>query len=200
MGTILSITPFGRGGAGPGVCLRPSPPSFIAQPLSYITSGTNRVSSLVALTVTTITHIFKGKGPKDTESNYRGISVAGVLAKLYGAVISARLTWYLETNNNNLRAWSQAGGRPELGVLQHHFALQHFRDLYRAPTNQGGKGVPLFVCLIDFEKAFDRVDREIIWLRLEERGIHGKLLETIKAMYSKVRQKVRINGRLGEGF
>ena len=50
-------------------------------------------------TVTTITPIFKGKGPKNTESNYRGISVAGVLAKLYGAVISARLTWYLETNN-----------------------------------------------------------------------------------------------------
>ena len=70
----------------------------------------------------------------------------------------------------------------------------------RAPVNQGGKGVPLFVCLIDFEKAFDRVDRELIWLRLEERGIHGKLLTTIKAMYSKVTQKVRINGKLGEGF
>ena len=58
----------------------------------------------------------------------------------------------------------------------------------------------LFVCLIDFEKAFDRVDREIIWLRLEERGIHGKLLEAIKAMYSQVTQKVRINGKLGEAF
>ena len=133
-------------------------------------------------TVTTITPIFKGKGSKDTESNYRGISVAGALAKLYGVVISGRLTRHLEINN--LRAWSQAGGRPEIGVLQHHFALQHFKDLYRAPTNQGGKGVPLFVCLIDFEKAFDRVDREIIWLRLEERGIHGKLLEAIKAMYN----------------
>ena len=33
----------------------------------------------------------------------------------------------------------------------------------------------------------------------ETRG-HGKLLETIKAMYSKVMQKVRINGKLGEGF
>ena len=72
-------------------------------------------------------------------------------------------------------------------VLQHHFALQHFKDLYRAPVNQGGKGIPLFVCLIDLiEKAFDRVDRELIWLRLEEGGIHGKLLETIKTMYSKV--------------
>ena len=149
-------------------------------------------------TVTTITPIFKGKGSKDTESNYRGISVAGALAKLYGVVISGRLTRHLEINN--LRGWSQAGGRPEIGVLQHHFALQHFKDLYRAPTNQGGKWVPLFVCLIDFEKAFDRVDREIIWLRLEERGIHGKLLEAIKAMYSKVTQKVRINGKLGEAF
>ena len=125
-------------------------------------------------TVTTITPIFKGKGSRDAESNYRGISVAGVQAKLYGAVISARLTRYLKTND--FRSWSQAGGGPELGVLQYRFALQHCKDLYREPVNQGGKEVPLFVCLIDFEKAFDRVDRELIWLRLEERGIHGKLL------------------------
>ena len=46
-------------------------------------------------TVTTITPIFKGKESKDTESNYRGISVAGALAKLYGVVISGRLTRHL---------------------------------------------------------------------------------------------------------
>ena len=149
-------------------------------------------------TVTTITAIFKGKGSKSIESNYRGISVSCILAKLYGSVIEARLSRYLE--GKQLRAWSQAGGRPKMGVLQHQFALQHFKDLYRAPISKGGKGAPLFVCLIDFEKAFDKVDRKLIWLRLEERGINGKCLEAIKAMYNKVTQKVKINGKLGEGF
>ena len=35
-------------------------------------------------TVTTITPFLKDKGSKDTESNYRGISVVGALVKLYG--------------------------------------------------------------------------------------------------------------------
>ena len=82
------------------------------------------------------------------------------------------------------------------------------------PINKGGKGAPLFVCLIDFEKAFDRVDRSewpfiiiiirvdrsLIWLRLEERGINGKCLNAIKAMYDKVTQKVKVGSFFGEGF
>ena len=97
-----------------------------------------------------------------------------VLTKLYGSVIEARLSRYLE--GNQLRAWSQAGGRPSMGVLQHQFALQHFKNFYRAPISKGGKGAPLFVCLTDFEKAFDKVDRKLIWLRLEEQGVNGKCL------------------------
>ena len=50
-----------------------------------------------------------------------------------------------------------------------------FKD--RAPISKGGKGAPLFVCLIDFEKAFDKVDRKLIWLRLEKRGINGRCPE-----------------------
>ena len=79
-------------------------------------------------------------------------------------------------NNNNRRLVTLAEhtsdhGRQTNSSTEEKGEQHHFKDLYRAPTNQGGKGVPLFVCLIDFEKAFDRVDREIIWRRLEERGI-----------------------------
>ena len=64
-------------------------------------------------TVTMITAILKGKGSKSIESNYRGISVSCVLAKLYGSVIGARLSRYLE--GNKLRAWSHAGVIPKGG-------------------------------------------------------------------------------------
>ena len=39
---------------------------------------------------------------------------------------------------------------------------------------------------IDFEKAFDKVDRNLIWIRLQEHGIHGKFLNAIKAVYDEV--------------
>ena len=92
------------------------------------------------------------------------------------------------------------GGTGIIGEELVYFALQHFKDLYRTPINKGGKGAPLFVCLIDFEKAFDRVDRSLIGFRLEERGINGKCLNAIKAMYDKVTQKVKVGSILGEGF
>ena len=36
--------------------------------------------------------------------------------------------------------------------------------------------------------------------RMEERGVHGVFLQAIKAMFHVVRQKVRVNGNLGEEF
>ena len=82
----------------------------------------------------------------------------------------------------SLRVQSQAGGRPKQGVHQHLFTIQHLKDLYKAPIRKGGRAAPLFMCCIDFEKAFDKVDRNLIWIRLEERGIHGKFLNAIKAV------------------
>ena len=71
-----------------------------------------------------------------------------------------------------------------MGVLHHHFVLQHLQNKYRAAKNKGGKAsiiiiiiknkggkaAPLYVCFVDFEKAFDKVNRDLIWMRLEERA------------------------------
>ena len=148
--------------------------------------------------VSTLSPIFKGKGSDSECSNYRGVFVANSLAKIYGRVIGARLSQFLEVNG--LRAWSQAGGRQRMGVLHHHFVLQHLQNKYRAAKNKGGKAAPLYVCFVDFEKAFDKVNRDLIWMRLEERGLHGTFLGAIKAMYNTVIQKVKVGGKLGEEF
>ena len=100
------------------------------------------------------------------------MSVAGTLAKIYDSILGNRLRNYMEMYN--LRARLQAGGRPKQGVHQHLFTIQHLKDLYKAPIRKGGRATPLFMCFIDFEKAFDKVDINLIWTRLEERGIHRK--------------------------
>ena len=142
--------------------------------------------------------IYKGKGNPDEEGNYRGVSVAGTLAKMYGSILGNRLRNYIITYN--LRARSQAGGRPKQGVHQHLFTIQHLKDLYKAPIRKGGRAAPLFMCFIDFEKGFDNVDRNLIWIRLEERGIHGKFLNAIKAVYDEVIIRVKTNGNYGDDF
>ena len=76
---------------------------------------------------------------------------------------------------------------------------QHLKETYEAPKPLGRKG-PLYVGLVDFEKAFDSVPRDFIWLRLEERGVHGVFLQAIKAMFHVAKQKVKVNGNLEEEF
>jgi hypothetical protein len=59
---------------------------------------------------------------------------------------------------------------------------------------------PLYIAFIDFRKAYDSVDRSVLWAALAKLGLHGPILETLKAMYADVRMAVRLAGRVGELF
>ena len=54
--------------------------------------------------------------------------------------------------------------------------------------------------MIDFEKAFDRVDRNLLWARLRDRGLSGQMLSAIRRCYDKVQLRVKVNGKRGERF
>ena len=41
----------------------------------------------------------------------------------------------------------------------------------------------LYVALVDFRKAYDLIDRDILWYKLIRYGIRGKVLNIIKSMY-----------------
>jgi hypothetical protein len=56
----------------------------------------------------------------------------------------------------------------------------------------------LFVTFIDFEKAFDSVERKIIWLTLQEYGIPGKIIQIIKILYDGFRCKIFHEGKFCE--
>ena len=42
---------------------------------------------------------------------------------------------------------------------------------------------PVYAFYIDFKKAFDLVDRDLLLVRLDEMGIKGRLLIMIQALY-----------------
>ena len=56
---------------------------------------------------------------------------------------------------------------------------------------------PLIILQIDFSKAFDSVDHETLWRVLESYGIHGRMLDALRASYAEVRMRVKVNGKLG---
>ncbi|GLC46236.1 hypothetical protein PLESTB_001538400 [Pleodorina starrii] len=136
------------------------------------------------------------KGDVMDMSNYRGLAVGGVLAKLYAFLLENRLNGWSE--NCGARSPYQGGFRRKRGTVHNIFALRHLLDSHRRAG--GAINHPLFVCQIDFEKAFDRVPRDLLWLRLEERGLSPEALKAIKACYDKVTLKLRVNGATGCPF
>ena len=59
---------------------------------------------------------------------------------------------------------------------------------------------PLYINFIDFEKAFDSVDRDMIWMLMHHYGIPAKFVTLIQQMYENSTCQVIHNRKLSETF
>ena len=139
-----------------------------------------------------LTPVPKPKGNPAVMDNYRGIAVGGALSKLFSIVLTARLDAWAE--RGGWRAAGQAGFRSGRGTTDNAFVLQHLIEKYTVDKKQ------LFTAFIDFRKAYDCVDRELLWRKLQGMGLHGRMLTVLQGMYEHVRMQVRCHGTLGAAF
>ncbi len=124
--------------------------------------------------------------------NYRGISLLSVAGKLFTAAISSRISQYLESNN--MLANEQNGFRAERSCLDHIFSLQdvcNIRNKLRQST---------FLTFIDFSKAFDFINHELLYHKLLNLNINGKIYNSIRNIYARPQSCVQLNGILTEWF
>lgn len=56
------------------------------------------------------------------------------------------------------------------------------------------------MCFVDFVKAFDMVQRELLWIRLSQLGIQGKFLDALRYLYKQVSMRVKLSGKLADTF
>jgi hypothetical protein len=56
------------------------------------------------------------------------------------------------------------------------------------------------VVYVDLEKAYDRVNRELLWAKLAERGMPAGLIDAVKVVYADVQMCVRSGGELSRAF
>lgn len=136
-----------------------------------------------------IIHTLYKSGDVHEPSNYRGITVGTALSKLYACVLNNRITKWAESNN--IRAIGQAGFRDDHRTVDQLFVINAIKDTYKA------KKKSLFCCFVDFKKAFDLVNRTLLWRRLKMIGISGTMLSAIKTIYSNVTCKVKSSTGLG---
>ncbi len=57
-----------------------------------------------------------------------------------------------------------------------------------------------FACFIDFRKAFDFVNRDLLWYQLLEYEVNGKFYKSLQSLYNAPLACVRINEFLTEWF
>ena len=117
--------------------------------------------------------------------SYRGISLLSVPYKIYADILNQRLTKWLE--ENKLLVEEQNGFRKKRNCVEHIYTLYtiiNSRKLSKQST---------YVCFIDYKKAFDTVNRDLLWYKLMCIGITGRILDAIQSLYVNVQCTVKIN-------
>ncbi len=124
--------------------------------------------------------------------NYRGISLLCCISKMYSKILNKRMLNYAE--DNNILVDEQNGFRKKRSCTDHTFVLNS------VIKNRMNEGKPTYAAFIDFQKAFDFVNRDLMFYRLLLYGYKGKLYKSIKSMYLQTYCMVRVNEMLSDCF
>ena len=78
--------------------------------------------------------------------------------------------------------------------------MNHISSLAYVVKTRIKKKRDTFAAFIDISKAYDRVDRTLLWGKLIKLGPSGIMLEALKTLYTEVKCAVRINGQISDWF
>jgi hypothetical protein len=124
--------------------------------------------------------------------NYRGISLLSTISKVYTSVLNSRISRYLE--EENILTEEQNGFRKGRSCLDSMFMLTSIA------RNRLNMGESTFAAFVDFEKAFDWVDRELLQCKLLENNIEGRVYMSIKSLYGKTEACIKLNDMITRKF
>ena len=129
--------------------------------------------------------IFK-KGCRLMVSNYRPISLLSNINKIFEKIMHKRIYSFLE--KFQLLYNLQFGFRTKYSTSH---ALIHMTETIRAALDSGSVTCGIFV---DFQKAFDTVNHEILLKKLDHYGFRGVINDWFRSYLTGRKQKVVING------
>lgn len=120
-----------------------------------------------------IVPIYKNKGDHRDCGNYRGISLLVIGGKVMAKVLQARLAELAEGILNE----SQCGFRPERSTIDMIFSLRQVQEKCIEQYKE------LYIVFVDFRKAFDSVDRQMLWKVLRVFGCPDRFINIIRQFH-----------------
>ena len=125
--------------------------------------------------------------------NHRRISLVAHAGKVLLKIVATRLSAYCEARN--LLPEEKCGSRPHRSTTDIMFVVRRLQELGRKAR------VYLFLCFIDLQKAYDSVDRTLLWQVLARVGTPPQMIEGIHHFHDGMRACVRSDdGRCSEWF
>ena len=132
-----------------------------------------------------ITPVHKGDS-KALPVNYRPIALTSHIIKIFEKILRKHLVDFM--NKHNLFNSNQHGFRAGRSCLSQ--LLEHFDQILDILED----GANVDVIYIDFAKAFDKLDFNIVFKKLKKMGIQGRVFNWIKAFLTERYQQVVVNG------
>ena len=130
--------------------------------------------------------VYKNKGDPHLVVNYRPISLLSNINKIFEKLVHERLYCFLEMHECIYEL--QFGFRTKHST---NHALISLTEMVRNALDNSNFACGIFV---DFQKAFDTVDHDILLQKLEHYGIRGLANNWFKSYLSNRKQYVSING------
>ena len=124
------------------------------------------------------------KGTMTNPDVYWGISLINCNGRLFSSNINTRIKHY--SGLTNRICWEPAGFRKWNGCEDHTFSLTKILSLHLAI------GKRVYATFLEYEKAFDLVDRAILWKKLHDHSINGEIFNVIRGLYTKTEKCVKV--------
>ena len=103
--------------------------------------------------------------------NYRGITITSSVYKLYCSILNKRLANWFEVHG--IICGEQNGFRSGRSTIDHICSMSYIVETRLKKKQE------THVAFIDFSKAYDRIDRTLLWHKIEQFGISGDFLKKL---------------------
>ena len=132
------------------------------------------------------------KGDPNDATNYRGITLTNIIAKIYSQILLNRLNKWSDINAKITP--NQFGFQKGKSILDCIFVLQSII------TKTLSEKEKLYCVFIDYQQFFDRIEHPLLWQKLLNEGISNHFVSALKAMNNSVKSGVMYNSELSPFF